>query len=51
MVSTHTIQKPLKEAGFDLQRERSWCETGVVERKRGGEVLTVVDPDTQAKKS
>jgi transposase len=50
-VSTHTIWKTLKEAGFDWQKNRSWCETGVVERKRGGEVLTVVDPDAQAKKS
>ncbi|CAN5653367.1 hypothetical protein BH20ACT10_BH20ACT10_12630 [soil metagenome] len=50
-VSTHTIWKTLKEAGFDLQKYRSWCETGVVERKRGGEVVTVVDPDAQAKKS
>jgi transposase len=50
-VSTHTIRKTLKEAGFDLQKDRSWCETGVVERKRGGEVVTVVDPDAQAKKS
>lgn len=50
-VSTHTIWKTLKEAGFDWQRDRSWCESGVVERKRGGEVVTVVDPDAQAKKS
>jgi transposase len=50
-ISTHTIWKTLKEAGLDLQKDRSWCETGVVERKRGGEVVTVVDPDTEAKKS
>jgi transposase len=50
-VSTHTIWKTLKEAGFDWQKDRSWCETGVVERKRGGEVVTVIDPDAQAKKS
>jgi len=50
-VSTHTIWKVLKEAGFDWQKDRSWCETGVVERKRGGEVVTVVDSDAQAKKS
>jgi transposase len=50
-VSTHTIWKTLKEAGFELQRDRSWCETGVVERKRGGEVVTVLDPDAEAKKS
>lgn len=50
-VSTHTVWKTLKEAGFDLQRDRSWCETGVVERKRGGEVVTVIDPDAESKKS
>lgn len=50
-VSTHTIWKALKEAGLDLQKDRSWCETGVVERKRGGEVVTVIDPDARAKKS
>lgn len=50
-VSTYTIWKTLKEAGFDWQKDRSWCETGVVERRRGGEVVTVVDPDAQAKKS
>ncbi len=50
-VGVHTIWKTLKEAGFDLQKDRSWCETGVVERRRGGEVVTVVAPDAQAKKS
>jgi transposase len=50
-VSTHTIWKTLKEAGFDWQRDRSWCESGVVERKRKGEVVEVVDPDAEAKKS
>jgi transposase len=50
-VSTYTIWKVLKEAGFEWQRTRSWCETGVVERKRKGEVVEVVDPDATAKKS
>jgi hypothetical protein len=50
-VSTHTIWKTLKEAGFEWHRDRSWCQTGVVERKRGGEVVTVIDPDSEAKKS
>jgi transposase len=50
-VSTHTIWKVLTEAGFEWQRDRSWCETGVVERKRKGEVVTVIDPDATAKKS
>jgi transposase len=50
-VSTHTIWKTLKEAGFEWQRDRSWCETGLVERKRKGEVVKVIDPDATAKKS
>jgi len=50
-VSTHTIWKSLKEAGFEWQRDRSWCETGVVERKRKGKVVEVIDPDATAKKS
>ena len=51
-VSTYTIWKVLKEAGFDWQKTRSWCETGRVKRKRksGEEVVEVTDPDTEAKK-
>jgi transposase len=50
-VSTYTIWKVLKEAGFDWQRTRSWCETGRVERKRkSGEVVEVIDPNAEAKK-
>jgi hypothetical protein len=38
-------------SGFDWQRDRSWCETGVVERKkRKGKVVEVIDPDARAKK-
>ncbi len=50
-VSTYTIWKVLKEAGFEWQRTRSWCETGKVKRKRkSGEVVEVTDPDAEAKK-
>jgi len=50
-VSTYTIWQILKEAGFDWQRTRSWCETGRVKRKRkSGEVVEVTDPDAEAKK-
>ena len=50
-VSTYTIWKVLKEAGFDWQRTRSWCETGKVKRKgKSGEVVEVIDPDAEAKK-
>jgi transposase len=51
-VSTYTIWQILKEAGFEWQRTRSWCETGKVKRKKrkSGEVVEVTDPDAQAKK-
>ena len=50
-VSTYTIQKVLHEAGWSWQRDQSWCETGVVMRKRQGELVEVTDPDTEPKKS
>ena len=40
-VSTFTIRRVLHDAGFSWQRDRSWCETGVV---------TVVDPDALTKR-
>jgi len=51
-VSTYTIHAVLQEAGFSWPRTRSWCETGVSKRKRkNGEVVKVVDPDAEPKKS
>ena len=51
-VSTYTIRAVMQEAGFSWPRTRSWCETGTSKRKRSnGEVVTVVDPDAEAKKS
>lgn len=50
-ISTHTIFKVLKEAGFNWQKHRSWCETGTAWRQRGGPWVRVRDPDTEAKKS
>jgi len=49
-VSTFTILAVLHEAGLSWQRDRSWCATGQVQRVRKSGVVTVVDPDTQAKK-
>jgi hypothetical protein len=40
----------LKEAGWSWQKNRSWCETGKVARKRKAGVVTVIDPDAEAKK-
>jgi len=50
-VSTATIWQALHDAGFSWQRDRSWCETGVVVRKRKRGAVTVVDPDAVAKKT
>jgi transposase len=50
-VSTDTIGRILHAAGFSWQKSRTWCETGVVVRKRkqGGQV-GVTDPDAAAKR-
>ena len=47
-VSTSTIRRVLHEAGFSWQRNRTWCETGVVLRRRKSGVVTVVDPAAAA---
>ena len=50
-VSTHTIWKVLREAGFSWQKTRGWCETGKVVRKRKSGPVEVVDPDAVPKKT
>jgi transposase len=50
-VSTYTIQRVLHEAGYTWQKDRSWCETGQVKRKRKTGTVTVTDPDTVVKKT
>jgi transposase len=49
-VSTFTILRVLREAGLSWQRDRSWCATGVVKRKRKAGVVEVIDPATAAKR-
>ncbi len=49
-VSTYTIWRVLHEAGLSWQESRSWCETGQAKRKRKAGVVTVTDPDAEAKK-
>jgi transposase len=49
-VSTYTIWRTLHAAGRRWQRSRTWCETGVVARKRKHGTVTVVDPDAAAKR-
>jgi transposase len=50
-ISIYTIGRTLHEAGFGWQKRRTWCETGVVVRKRkqGGQVR-VTDPDAAVKR-
>jgi len=55
VLSGYSLWGLLREAGYTFQKDRSWCHTGEVRRKRirksGTVVETVVDPDTEAKKS
>ncbi|MEO8393705.1 MAG: hypothetical protein ABI700_12010 [Chloroflexota bacterium] len=50
-VSTATILTVLHEAGYRWQPNGSWCETGVVLRKRKQGLVEVTDPEAEAKKS
>jgi len=50
-VSTYTIWHVLHEEGLSWQKDRSWCPTGRVLRKRKAGVVEVVDPDAAGKKS
>ncbi len=49
-VSTFTIRQVLHAAGLSWQENRTWCETGVVRRKRKAGVAEVVDPAAAAKR-
>ncbi len=50
-ISTYTIGRTLHAAGLSWQKGRSWCEAGVVVRKRKHEgLVTVTDPDAAAKR-
>src|SRR5918998_1616684 len=50
-ISTYTIGRAPHAAGYSWQKGRSWCETGVVVRRRRHEgLVTVADPDAAAKR-
>lgn len=49
-VSRETIWTVLHEAGWSWQKDRSWCQTGTVLRKRKAGVVEVTDPETTPKK-
>jgi transposase len=50
-ISHPTILKALYEAGYSWQKDRSWCHTGTVLRKRKAGVVEVTDPETVVKKT
>jgi transposase len=49
-ISTFVILQILHDAGYSWQRDRTWCQTGEVKRKRKSGTVTVTDPDAEAKK-
>jgi transposase len=49
-VSTFTIWRTLHEAGLSWQKSRTWCQTGVVTRRRKQGTVTRVDPDAAVKR-
>ena len=49
-VSTYVILQVLHQAGFTWQKDRTWCDTGTVARKRSRGVVRVTDPDTLEKR-
>ena len=40
----------LHEAGLSWQKSRTWCQTGVVMRRRKPGTVTLVDPDAAVKR-
>ena len=50
-VSTYTIWCVLHAAGWTWQKNRTWCRTGTVTRKRKGVAVEVSDPEAEAKKT
>jgi transposase len=50
-VSTYTLWRVLREAGYRHQRARTWCPTGTARRRRKAGAVTVTDPDAEAKKN
>jgi len=49
-VSTWTILQTLWDAGYTWQKNRTWCHTGTVVRRRKTGAVTVTDPDATPKK-
>jgi hypothetical protein len=43
-VSTFVILQTIHQAGYTWQQDRTWCDTGTVQRKRKEGIVTVTDP-------
>jgi len=50
-VSTYTIWCVLHDAGWTWQKDRTWCRTGTVIRKRKEGIVEVTDPEMETKKT
>ena len=50
-VSTYVIWRVLHDAGWAWQKDRTWCKTGAVIRKRQGVAVEVTDPEAEGKKT
>jgi hypothetical protein len=49
-ISTYVILQTLHRAGYTWQENRTWCQTGTVERKRKEGTVEVTDPHTDEKR-
>ena len=49
-ISTYVIFQVLHQAGYTWQKDRTWCDTGIVERKRKEGAVKVTDPDADKKR-
>jgi len=49
-VSTSVLLQVLHQAGYTWQKDRTWCFTGTVARKRKEGVVAVTDPNTAEKR-
>ena len=50
-VSTYVIWCTLHGADWTWQKDRTWCKTGTVIRKRKGVAVEVTDPEAEGKKT
>ena len=50
-ISTYTIGCVLHDADWTWQKDRTWCKTGTVTRKRKGGTVEVSDPEAEVKKT